>query len=300
MSEQKKDTEKNWENEREEAELSAEIAQKNARAGEGRATRLGTESIGKLLFRLSVPTIAAQIVNALYNIVDRMYIGHMRDIGNDALTAMGVCLSIIMIISAFAALTAMGGAARASIMLGRGQKEEAERILGNCTIVTCAVAIVLTLIFTIFAEKFLWWFGATEESIGYAVDYMRIYALGTIFVELALGLNAFITAQGFSLIGMLSVVIGAVINIALDPILIYACSLGVKGAAIATVVSQAASAVWVVSFLLGKKTVLKIRLKYFKVSLASYLPCVALGLSPFIMQFTESVISVCFNVSLRS
>lgn len=164
MSEQKKDTEKNWENEREEAELSAEIAQKNARAGEGRATRLGTESIGKLLFRLSVPTIAAQIVNALYNIVDRMYIGHMRDIGNDALTAMGVCLSIIMIISAFAALTAMGGAARASIMLGRGQKEEAERILGNCTIVTCAVAIVLTLIFTIFAEKFLWWFGATEES----------------------------------------------------------------------------------------------------------------------------------------
>ena len=275
MSEQKKDTEKNWENEREEAELSAEIAQKNARAGEGRATRLGTESIGKLLFRLSVPTIAAQIVNALYNIVDRMYIGHMRDIGNDALTAMGVCLSIIMIISAFAALTAMGGAARASIMLGRGQKEEAERILGNCTIVTCAVAIVLTLIFTIFAEKFLWWFGATEESIGYAVDYMRIYALGTIFVELALGLNAFITAQGFSLIGMLSVVIGAVINIALDPILIYACSFGVKGAAIATVVSQAASAVWVVSFLLGKKTVLKIRLKYFKVSLASYLPCVA-------------------------
>ncbi len=300
MSEQKKDTEKNWENEREEAELSAEIAQKNARAGEGRATRLGTESIGKLLFRLSVPTIAAQIVNALYNIVDRMYIGHMRDIGNDALTAMGVCLSIIMIISAFAALTAMGGAARASIMLGRGQKEEAERLLGNCTIVTCAVAIVLTLIFTIFAEKFLWWFGATEESIGYAVDYMRIYALGTIFVELALGLNAFITAQGFSLIGMLSVVIGAVINIALDPILIYACSFGVKGAAIATVVSQAASAVWVVSFLLGKKTVLKIRLKYFKVSLASYLPCVALGLSPFIMQFTESVISVCFNVSLRS
>lgn len=270
--------------------------------GRGRAhgapAKLGEEPVGKLLFRLSVPTIAAQLVNALYNIVDRMYIGHMEGSGKLALTAMGVCLSLIMIISAFAALTAMGGAARASIMLGKGDKKEAERILGNCTIVTVIVGAVLTVVFVVFAEKLLWMFGADEDTIGYAVQYMRIYAFGTIFVELALGLNAFITAQGFSLMGMLSVVIGAVVNIALDPLLIYGFSMGVRGAAIATVVSQTVSAVWVVGFLLSKKTILRIRLKYFKVSWASYLPCVFLGASPFIMQFTESVISICFNVSL--
>ena len=263
------------------------------------SSKLGEESVGKLLFRLSVPTIAAQLVNALYNIVDRMYIGHMKDTGSLALTAMGVCLSLIMVISAFAALTAMGGAARASIMLGKGDKEEAERILGNCTIVTVTVGAVLTFVFVFFSERFLLWFGATDKTIGYATDYMRIYALGTVFVELALGLNAFITAQGFSLVGMLSVTIGAVVNIALDPLLIYGFSLGVKGAAIATVISQTVSAIWVVGFLLSKRTVLKIRPKYFKISFASYLPCVFLGASPFIMQFTESMISVCFNVSLR-
>ncbi len=262
-------------------------------------SKLGKEAVGKLLFRLSVPTIAAQLVNALYNIVDRIYIGHMPGDGHLALAAMGVCFSLIMVIAAFAALTAMGGAARASIMLGKGDKEEAERILGNCTVVTVVVGAALTLIFTIFLEKFLRMFGATENTIDYALQYMRIYALGTIFVELALGLNAFITAQGFSLIGMLSVVIGAVVNIALDPLLIYGFHMGVRGAAIATVISQTVSAVWVVAFLCGKKTVLKIKPKYFKVSLASYLPCVFLGASPFIMQFTEGVISVCFNVSMR-
>ena len=277
-----------------------EEQEKKEASGKGTkgAAKLGEEPVGRLLFRLSVPTIAAQLVNALYNIVDRMYIGHMEGSGKLALTAMGVCLSLIMIISAFAALTAMGGAARASIMLGKGDKKEAERILGNCTIVTVIVGAVLTVVFVVFAEKLLWMFGADENTIGYAVQYMRIYAFGTIFVELALGLNAFITAQGFSLMGMLSVVIGAVVNIALDPLLIYGFSMGVRGAAIATVVSQTVSAVWVVGFLLSKKTILRIRLKYFKVSWASYLPCVFLGASPFIMQFTESVISICFNVSL--
>ena len=212
-----------------------EEQEKKQGAGKGArgAAKLGEEPVGKLLFRLSVPTIAAQLVNALYNIVDRMYIGHMEGSGKLALTAMGVCLSLIMIISAFAALTAMGGAARASIMLGKGDKKEAERILGNCTIVTVIVGAVLTVVFVVFAEKLLWMFGADEDTIGYAVQYMRIYAFGTIFVELALGLNAFITAQGFSLMGMLSVVIGAVVNIALDPLLIYGFSMGVRGAAIA-------------------------------------------------------------------
>lgn len=263
------------------------------------SSKLGTQPVGKLLLKLSIPTITAQLVNALYNIVDRIYIGHMPGSGSYALTAMGVCLSLIMIISAFAYLTAIGGAARASIMMGKGDKEEAERILGNCAVVTAAVGAILTVIFVIFAEKLLWMFGATEDTIEYAVEYMRIYALGSVFVELALGLNAFITAQGFSLIGMLSVLIGAVTNIVLDPILIYGFSMGVKGAAIATVVSQMFSAIWVVAFLSGKKTVLRIRPKYFRVCLASYLPCIFLGLSPFIMQFTESVISICFNVSLK-
>lgn len=267
--------------------------------GETSSSKLGTQPVGKLLLKLSIPTITAQLVNALYNIVDRIYIGHMPDSGSYALTAMGVCLSLIMIISAFAYLTAIGGAARASIMMGKGDKEEAERILGNCAVVTAAVGAILTVIFIIFAEKLLWTFGATEDTIEYAVEYMRIYALGSVFVELALGLNAFITAQGFSLIGMLSVLIGAVTNIVLDPILIYGFSMGVKGAAIATVVSQMFSAIWVVAFLTGKKTVLRIRPKYFKICLASYLPCIFLGLSPFIMQFTESVLTICFNVSLK-
>ena len=215
----------------------------------------------------------------------------MPDSGSYALTAMGVCLSLIMIISAFAYLTAIGGAARASIMMGKGDKEEAERILGNCAVVTAAVGAILTVIFIIFAEKLLWTFGATEDTIEYAVEYMRIYALGSVFVELALGLNAFITAQGFSTTSMFTVTIGAALNIVLDPLFIFGLNMGVRGAALATVLSQGISCVWVVSFLMGKKTSLRLKTQNMRIDMKLLAPCIALGLSTFIMQSTESIIS---------
>lgn len=261
-------------------------------------TDLGSGSVGKLLFQLALPAITAQIVNVLYNMVDRMYIGHIPEIGAAALTGVGVCFPIIMIISAFAALVAMGGAPRASIMLGKGDKEAAEKILGNCTTATFVSGIVLTVVFLIFGRDLLLLFGASENTIQYAVDYIRIYACGTLFVQIALGLNNFITSQGFATISMLSVVIGAVANIILDPIFIFVFNMGVKGAALATILSQALSAFWVLRFLMGKKTILRIKKQYLKIEPKTYLPCLALGMSPFVMQSTESIISVCFNSSL--
>ena len=261
-------------------------------------TDLGSGSVGKLLFQLALPAITAQIVNVLYNMVDRMYIGHIPEIGAAALTGVGVCFPIIMIISAFAALVAMGGAPRASIMLGKGDKEAAEKILGNCTTATFISGIVLTIVFLIFGRDLLLLFGASENTIQYAVDYIRIYACGTLFVQIALGLNNFITSQGFATISMLSVVIGAVTNIILDPIFIFVFNMGVKGAALATILSQALSAFWVLKFLMGKKTILRIKKQYLKIEPKTYLPCLALGMSPFVMQSTESIISVCFNSSL--
>ena len=261
-------------------------------------TDLGSGSVGKLLFQLALPAITAQIVNVLYNMVDRMYIGHIPEIGAAALTGVGVCFPIIMIISAFAALVAMGGAPRASIMLGKGDKEAAEKILGNCTTATFVSGIVLTVVFLIFGRDLLLLFGASENTIQYAVDYIRIYACGTLFVQIALGLNNFITSQGFATISMLSVVIGAVANIILDPIFIFVFNMGVKGAALATILSQALSAFWVLRFLMGKKTILRIKKQYLKIEPKAYLPCLALGMSPFVMQSTESIISVCFNSSL--
>lgn len=261
-------------------------------------TDLGSGSVGKLLFQLALPAITAQIVNVLYNMVDRMYIGHIPEIGAAALTGVGVCFPIIMIISAFAALVAMGGAPRASIMLGKGDKEAAEKILGNCTTATFVSGIVLTVVFLIFGRDLLLVFGASENTIQYAVDYIQIYACGTLFVQIALGLNNFITSQGFATISMLSVVIGAVANIILDPIFIFVFNMGVKGAALATILSQALSAFWVLRFLMGKKTILRIKKQYLKIEPKTYLPCLALGMSPFVMQSTESIISVCFNSSL--
>ncbi|CVI72022.1 Multidrug export protein MepA [Clostridiales bacterium CHKCI001] len=261
-------------------------------------TDLGSGSVGKLLFQLALPAITAQIVNVLYNMVDRMYIGHIPEIGAAALTGVGVCFPIIMIISAFAALVAMGGAPRASIMLGKGDKEAAEKILGNCTTATFVSGIVLTIVFLIFGRDLLLVFGASENTIQYAVDYIQIYACGTLFVQIALGLNNFITSQGFATISMLSVVIGAVANIILDPIFIFVFNMGVKGAALATILSQALSAFWVLKFLMGKKTILRIKKQYLKIEPKIYLPCLALGMSPFVMQSTESIISVCFNSSL--
>ena len=220
---------------------------------------LGKEPVGKLLMRLALPTIAAQIINVLYNIVDRIYIGHIPEVGALALTGVGVCLPLIMIVSAFAALVGSGGSPRASIFMGRGDNDMAEKILGNCFALQVIISVVLTFVLFTSNRGMLLSFGASEKTIEYAVDYMNIYAAGTIFVQLTLGMNTFITTQGFAKTGMLSVLIGAVTNIILDPIFIFGFNMGVRGAALATVLSQAASCIWVLSFLFGKKTILKIK-----------------------------------------
>jgi putative MATE family efflux protein len=261
---------------------------------------LRTEPLGKLLFKLALPTVVAQLINMLYNIVDRMYIGHIEDIGATALTGVGVCMPLIMIVSAFAALVGYGGAPRASIFMGKKDNESAERTLGNCFALQIIISIILTAILLIWNCDLLMAFGASENTIGYAVNYMNIYALGTIFVQLTLGMNSFITAQGFAKVGMLSVLIGAVSNIILDPIFIFVFNMDVRGAALATIISQAISCVWVVSFLCGKKTFLKIKKKNLMLSSKIIMPCLALGVATFIMQASESVISVCFNSSLQT
>ena len=261
-------------------------------------TFLGTEPIGKLLVKLAVPTVVAQLVNMLYNIVDRIYIGHMPGDGSLALTGVGVCLPLIMIISAFAALVASGGAPRASIAMGKGDHDLAEKLLGGCFTLQIVISAILTAVMLIFSRDLLLMFGASENTIGYAADYMRIYAIGTLLVQLTLGMNAFITAQGFATTGMLTVLIGAVANIALDPLFIYGLGMGVRGAALATVISQGLSCVWVICFLRGKKTLLRLKRENLLVSPKLILPCVALGLAAFIMQSSESMISVCFNSSL--
>ncbi len=259
---------------------------------------LGTEPIGKLLAKLAVPTVAAQIINMLYNIVDRIYIGHIPGEGALALTGVGVCMPLIMIVTAFAAFVAYGGAPRATIFMGKGDNKTAEKILGNCFIVQIIISVLLTAALLLWNRDFLMAFGASENTIDYGVAYMNIYALGTIFVQLTLGMNAFITAQGFAKTGMLSVLIGAVINIVLDPVFIFGFHMGVRGAALATIMSQAVSCIWVLLFLFGKKTHLKIKTDNMKLERAIVLPCLALGLSNFVMQASESVISVCFNSSL--
>ncbi|SHK42298.1 putative efflux protein, MATE family [Hathewaya proteolytica DSM 3090] len=259
---------------------------------------LGTEPVGKLMFKLAVPAVMAQIVNMLYNIVDRIYIGHIKDIGSLALTGVGVCLPIIMIVSAFAALVSMGGAPRASIFMGKGDDKAAEKVLGNCFALQIIISAILTVILLVWNERFLLSFGASQNTIEYASGYMNIYALGTIFVQLTIGMNAFITAQGFANTAMYTVLIGAVCNIILDPILIFGVGMGVQGAALATVISQAVSCIWVVRFLMGKTSVLKLKKANFRLNRKVIMPCIALGLAPFIMQASESVISVCFNSSL--
>ena len=259
---------------------------------------LGKEPVGHLLFILAVPAITSQVVNALYNMVDRMYIGHIPEVGSAALTGVGVCFPIIMIISAFAYLFGMGGAPRASIFMGKKDNDTAEKILGNCTTSLMIIAVLLTVLVLIFQEPLLYLFGASENTIGYAMDYMTIYAIGTIFVQLTLGLNAFISAQGFSKISMLTVVIGAVTNILLDPIFIFGLNMGVQGAAVATVMSQALSAIWAFWFLSGKNTILKLKRENLKINFHILLPCIALGVAPFAMQATESVLVLCFNSSL--
>ena len=259
---------------------------------------LGTEPLGKLLFKLAVPSVVAQIINMLYNIVDRIYIGHMPEGGSLALTGLGVCMPIIMVVSAFAALVSMGGAPRASIAMGRGDNGAAERILGNCFILQIIISAILTPALLIWDRDLLLAFGASPDTIGFAAGYMDIYALGTIFVQLTLGMNAFITAQGFSKTGMYTVLIGAVSNIILDPVFIFGLDMGVRGAALATVISQCISCLWVLLFLRGEKTILRLKKENMRLEAGVILPCLALGLAAFIMQSSESIISVSFNTSL--
>ena len=259
---------------------------------------LATEPIGKLLFRLSIPTVVAQLINMLYNIVDRIYIGHMPGDGSMALTGVGVCMPIIMLVAAFAALVSSGGAPRASIFMGEKDNESAEKTLGNCFSLQIVVSVILTAVLFIWNKDLLLAFGASENTIGYATDYMSIYAIGTMFVQMTLGMNTFITAQGFTTTSMVSVIIGAVCNIVLDPIFIFGFQMGVKGAALATIISQMLSCVWIISFLCGKRTQLKIKKENLKLRADIILPCIALGTAAFVMQSSESVISVCFNSSL--
>ena len=260
---------------------------------------LGTESVGKLLFKLAVPTVIAQIINMLYNIVDRIYIGHMPGNGSLALTGVGVCMPIILIVSAFAALVSSGGAPRASISMGQGKYDKAESILGECFFLQVIISVILTIVLLVFGRSFLLAFGASENTIEYATSYMRIYALGTIFVQLTLGMNAFITAQGFAKTGMLTVLIGAVCNIVLDPIMIFVLNQGVSGAALATIISQGISTIWVLSFLKSNKSNIRLKKEYMTLEKDVIVPCVTLGLATFIMQASESIISVCFNSSLQ-
>lgn len=259
---------------------------------------MGTEKIGSLMLQLSIPTIIAQVINVLYNIVDRMYVGHIPDIGTDALTGLGVSAPLILIISAFSMFVGGGGAPLAAIALGNNDTKRAEKILGTGTVILTFISIVLTCIVFLFKEPLLYLFGASEVTYQYANEYISIYLLGTIFVQFALGLNLFITCQGQTKIAMISVLIGAVTNIILDPILIFVFNMGISGAAIATVFSQALSAGFIIYFLVSKKTEIRLRKKYLKFDFQIAKNTISLGVSPFIMQVTESAILVVFNKGL--
>ncbi len=264
-----------------------------------RENDLGRDPVGKLLLRLALPSVTAQLVNALYNIVDRMYIGHIEGVGDLALTGLGVCFPVIMFVSAISSLVGMGGGSRAVVRMGERKEDQANAILGSCAALLLLLAVAVTVFFQLVKEPMLLLFGATPETLGYASDYLTIYLWGSIFVELSLGLNFFITAQGFSTMSMATVLIGAVTNIVLDPILIFGFHMGVKGAALATITAQAVSAVWVLRFLTGKRTKLKLQKRFFRVNLGVLAPVLALGVSPFIMNSTESLVNIAFNSSLK-
>ena len=257
--------------------------------------QLETAPIGKLVFKLAIPTVMAQLVNLLYNIVDRIYVGRIPEIGSLSLAGLGVTFPIILLVSAFAMLAGMGGASRAAVSMGEKDNDKAEKILGNCTMLLIIFSVVLAVVFMLTKNQILMKFGASEATLPYASDYISIYLVGTIFVQIALGLNLFITNQGFAKTSMMTVCIGAVLNIVLDPIFIYVFGMGVKGAALATIISQGVSCLWVLKFLTGKKTVLKIRLKNLALDGKIVTSVLSLGVSPFIMQATECLIQLTFN-----
>ena len=259
---------------------------------------MATERVPKLLAQLAIPAVVAQVINLLYNIVDRIYIGHIPEYGADALTGVGLFMPVLMLINAFALLAGAGGAPRSAIAMGRKDNQTAEKIMGNCFSLLLWMAVILTLLFYLFTPQLLDLFGASSDTLPYAVSYARIYILGTVFVLIVLGMNPFITTQGFAKISMLTTVIGAIINIVLDPVFIFALDLGVKGAAIATVLSQAVSAAWILRFLTGKKSVLRLRKVNFVLEKKIIFPCIALGVSTFVMMATESLLSASFTSSL--
>lgn len=260
---------------------------------------LETMPVGRLMFKLALPAIVAQVINALYNIVDRMYIGHIEGVGPMALTGVGITFPIIMLITAFAAMIGMGGAPLAAIHLGEKNRDSAEGILGNAATLLLILSVVLTVFFLAFQRPLLMAFGASENTIEHALRYMTIYLCGTIFVMVTLGLNSFINTQGFAKTGMLTVLIGAVLNIVLDPVFIFVFGMGVRGAALATILSQAVSAIWVFRFLTGKKTTIKIKTSRMRLKKEYVLGIISLGISPFIMQSTESLLNITLNASLQ-
>lgn len=259
---------------------------------------MGTGNVKKLLAQLAIPAIVAQVINLLYNVVDRIYIGHIPEVGASALTGVGLFMPILMLINAFAMLAGSGGAPRAAIAMGQKDNDTAEKIVGNCFSLLLGFAIVLTMVFYVSAPTLLTLFGASEITLPYAVDYARIYILGSVFVLIVMGMNPFITTQGFAKISMLTTVIGAVINIVLDPIFIFVLDMGVRGAALATVLSQAVGAVWILCFLTGKKTILRLKKENMKLIPSIILPCLGLGISTFVMLSTESLLSISFTSSL--
>ena len=261
--------------------------------------QMATAPVWSLIIKLSIPAILAQIVNLLYNLVDRIYIGHMDEVGTMAITGVGLCFPVLSLISAFTMLVAQGGAPRAAIEMGKGDIKKAEKILGNCFSLLIVLSVILTTVFLTFGERFLMLFGASESTIIHALPYLKIYVAGSIFVMISLGLNMFITTQGFTKISMATVLIGAICNIILDPVLIFGFDMGVEGAAFATIISQAVSAVWVLLFLTGQKTKLKIKRENLLVNGKILAPVLALGVSPFVMNATEAVINVAFNSSLQ-
>lgn len=268
-------------------------------SGNQQSEKLVKEPLRKLFFTMAIPSVLAQLINVLYNIVDRIYIGHIKDIGSLALTGVGVTFPIIMVVSAFSAFAGQGGAPLASILLGAKDQEKAEKVLGSSTALLLVFSISLTLILQILKTPLLYAFGASDNVIGFAQDYIGLYLWGTIFVMLSLGLNTFISGQGNAKTAMFSVLIGAVTNIILDPIFIFVMNMGVKGAALATVISQAFSAIWVVNFLISKKSSLKIKRENLKLDMKFVKKIGSLGCSPFIMQSTESLVLLTLNSGLQ-
>lgn len=260
---------------------------------------LAAVPVSKAFFKLAVPAVAAQLINVLYNLVDKMFIGHIPAVGKQALAGVGVTTPVILAISAFAALVSMGGAPKASILLGKGEKEQAENVVGSCTWMLLALSVILTGIMLAFGRPILWIFGASADTISYAADYMSIYCLGTVFTQLTLGLNAFITAQGKTLVSMRNVAVGAITNIVLDAALMNGLGMGVKGAALATVISQGVSACFVIHYLCTGKSILRLHLRNIRFDGKLLWPCILLGTSPALMQLTENLVAISFNTALQ-